>query len=212
MKLLRDYIFEINALTSRWVSTGLHDILNLLSYSYTEMSPHRTERPRTIETETAIIGTLASGQGVIDRPNSHLGGKTDMPLQEAFDRISLTDEQFTEQEVDLGRKWGITQVVTTNESDSIYFANRPKRSGHSRFVEGRSTEPTTQMVVVLKKSQTPNQYILITAYPGEYAGPEPWDPKATPNSKSYWQSHAFVSGAVEEVPGTRTDLIPDTFR
>lgn len=156
------------------------------------------------------LGQLASGQPVYDRARSHLhGGIGWQLLQDAFDQIHLDDHvRFVVSQIDFGRQIGFCNVVETTQADTIFYIKRLGRLGISRFVLGRESEPCRSLVVVLKKVEDAEYYILITAYIGVVSEPEPWNPDATPGSKDYWSRHAFI---VETEPvdwGTATQQCP----
>ena len=73
-----------------------------------------------------------------------------------------------------------------------------------REVIHRSPEPTQKVTVILKAGDA-GDYVLITAFIGASAEPEPWDRNATPQSVAFWNSHALVWGSEPVVPGTETD-------
>lgn len=154
-----------------------------------------------------LLGTLASGQSVFDRHDSHLHGEIVNLLSEAFGKIFLTGEQFSVQEVDLGRIVGETICVSTSVDDEIVFAKRPKRAGLTRFVKNRQPNPTSSVVVILK-AMDEGGYILITTFAGSRSEPEPWDRNATEKSVEFWNTHALLWGKEEIIPGTETSVCP----
>ena len=145
------------------------------------------------ERET-YIGTLASGEKVIDRKNSHLHDdvKDVLPLLlqkiEANGRRFITEVLNTDQAI-------MTNCVKTNSNDEIIFIQRDGRKGPTRFVKNREPEPCFMAKVILKKAdQTPNTYVLITAFAGD-AEPEPWDLHKTERSEYFWSTHALILGS-----------------
>jgi hypothetical protein len=92
--------------------------------------------------------------------------------------------------------------VTTDE-DSIVYAQRVGRDGLTRFVKNRAPEPCSLVMMVLKKAREADTYVLLTAFIGPRAEPEPWHPTATEASVVFWNNHALVWDEGEEVvPGT----------
>lgn len=156
----------------------------------------------------AELGKLKSGQRVVDRYQSHLHESVRALLPEAFAKISLIDEQFVVKQVDFERVVGEMVCVITSDIDEIVFAQRPKRFGLSRFVKNRKPESSRSIVVILKKADEPNTYVLITAFVGEKSEPEPWDRNATEQSVEFWSNHALVWGSEEVIPGTETSVSP----
>lgn len=138
-----------------------------------------------------MIGRLRNGIPVIDRANSHNHIQDPMILEEALAKVAGVSEFMTVQ-VNMDRVVGVSEVVETEPGDDVFEAVRPGRRGPSRFVRGRSGTTTTSVVVILKRSQCGSYYVLISAWCGVLAEPEPWDPKATARSREFWSRHAFV--------------------
>lgn len=154
------------------------------------------------------LGQLASGQPVFDRTRSHMHDGIEKSLQDAFDRISLDDSvQFTVIQIDFDQEIGFCNVVSTTEQDTIFYIKRLGRKGLSRFVLGRESEPCQSIVLVLKKAEEGNFFLLITAYIGRISQPEPWD-KDSQISREYWNSHAFVMDTEPVDWGTATQQCP----
>lgn len=150
---------------------------------------------------------LLSGEVVVDRLNSHIHEGVAGLLSEALGLIDPTGRPFIAIDIDLGRVVGETICVPTGPGDEIVWAVRPNRAGHTRFVVGRSPLPTTKVTVVLKQ-RNEGGYVLITAFVGPKAEPEPWDRNATPASRQYWASRALVYGSEPTLPGTETTICP----
>ena len=153
-----------------------------------------------------ILGTLKSGEVVVDRPNSHLHETAATLLPEALSQIESQGRGFMVEEVDFNRPIGQTVCVTTGPGDQIIFAKRPNRFGLSRFVVGKGPKQTSSMVVILKAID--GGYLLISAFIGQKAEPEPWDRNATAASSDFWSSHALVFGCEPTEPGTETEDCP----
>lgn len=151
------------------------------------------------------IGRTADGTIVVDRHNSHLHECIDAVLVEALKLVTTKGRQFIEEEVNLGRVIGWSTCVSTNPEDIIVYAQRPNRKGLTRFVMSRAPEPTSKAMVVLKKSDKPSEYILITAFAGSKAEVEPWDPRATDASVQFWKDKALIwDGQIIEGTVTKT--------
>lgn len=123
-------------------------------------------------------------------------------LAEALSRIDASGRRFFVETVNFGRPIGETTLVRTCPDDEIIYAQRPGRSGLTRFVKDRTPESCTTLVVVLKRVATDEDYVLVDAFVGIRAEPEPWDEqsfraaadpiKAREESKNFWSSHAVV--------------------
>ncbi len=156
------------------------------------------------------LGTLASGELVVDQNVSHVASHTNvLPLlEEVLSQISSDGRESFCKEVELGRVVGETICVATDRSDEIIYAQRPRRLGLTRFVKDRNPVPTSKVTACLKRASG-GAYILMTAFVGGRAPAEPWDSMwATPESLPFWNSHALVWGCEETIPGTETTECP----
>lgn len=146
------------------------------------------------ETLLDIVGELASGETVYDRPRSHMKDHADTQLEKfvplALRRIESKNKEFVVATIDFGVEIGATNCVKTEPGDEVVFVQREGRNGETRFVKGKSRTPTSMLTVVLKKTR--EGYLLITAYFGPKAPPEPWDPHAEADSEEFWNTHALV--------------------
>ncbi len=157
---------------------------------------------------------LKSGEAVVDRYNSHLHPGVTALLPAVFAELDMAGRAFLVHEHDFGHVVGKSNCVTTGPSDTIVYAKRPKRWGYSRFVLNREPDPCSSVVVILKKATNEeNTYVLLTAYVGHLAEPEPWDRNlrdeaSRRKSREFWSTHALVWGSEETVPGTETARCP----
>ncbi len=164
---------------------------------------------------------LGSGEVVMDRPSSHLHEGVRELLDEALTKINSLGRNFIEAEVDFDREIGKTSLVETNDNDTIVYAQRPPRTGLTRFVKNSEAESCSSLTVVLKKGKQENLpedfYIIITAYVGHVTPLEPWDKNllkrpdpdiAIKASQDFWSRHALVYGAESISPETETDVCP----
>ncbi len=159
------------------------------------------------------LGTLASGELVLDRADSHVASHPSVAriLAELISHISSEGRESFCEEVDLDREVGESICVATTDDgggDEIIYAQRPNRRGLTRFVKNREPAQTRSAVACFKRT-TGGAYLLMTAFIGGRAPAEPWDRKwATPESFVFWSSHALVWGQEETVPGTETTVCP----
>lgn len=149
---------------------------------------------------------LGSGEEVRDRVDSHVATHQSVHaiLAEALKKIHAGGRGFIIEEVQMSRIVGESICVATRPGDEIVFAKRPNRWGLTRFVRNRTPELSSSVVVILKKAQDDNFYILITAFIGAMAPPEPWDRNATSESREFWNTHALVWGCEKTIPGTES--------
>lgn len=154
-----------------------------------------------------MIGILKSGELVINRFNSHLHNDVRPYISEALARIDAEQKPFLVEEVNFGKEIGKSVCVLTNENDQIIFAKRPNRFGHTRFVIGKEPESCSFVVIILKRTEE-QSYILLTAFIGRKAEPEPWDRNATERSVAFWSKRALVWGSESVISGTETSVCP----
>lgn len=161
---------------------------------------------------TPILGTLTSGEPVLDRKDSHAAshGAVFPLLAEAFAHINSRGRAEFCEEADFGRTVGETICVETREGDDIVYAQRPGRRGLTRFVKNRNPEPTASVTACFKRVVGGGgSLLLMTAFIGSRAPAEPWDRKwATAESFDFWNTHALVWGKEEIVAGTETTICP----
>ncbi|MES2006713.1 MAG: hypothetical protein V4436_01235 [Patescibacteria group bacterium] len=159
-----------------------------------------------------LLGMLASGEAVFDRHKSHLTAHPEvLPLLVgALLTIESRDREYIQEEIDFGRIIGSSIRVETGPDDEIIFAQRPGREGLSRFVKNRKETPCSTMAVVLRKGTEDHRaYILMTAFVGILAPPEPWDKNADERSVPFWNSNALVWDTSSIIiPGTETTKSP----
>jgi hypothetical protein len=158
---------------------------------------HRDERPFV-----TVVGATRNGISVIDRANSHSHLDSKL-LAEALGRVDMPAIPFAKIIVPMGRVVGESTCVETTSTDTILFARRKDRKNLTRFVKDRTPVPCSNIVVILKATK-PGECVLITAFIGDHAEPEPWDPKATAQSRVFWQHHAMIWDEETVVPGTST--------
>lgn len=155
---------------------------------------------------------LKSGETVVDRHRSHLHAGVTRLLPEALKNIDAQGKLFLVASHDFGRVVGETVCVATKAGDAVVYAQRIGRHGLSRFVKNRAAEPTSSVTVILKKGDQVDgrdEYVLVTAFLGTPAEPEPWDRNlrdaaAKQRSRTFWGSHALVWGSEPVVDGTET--------
>ena len=152
---------------------------------------------------------LKSGERVVDRHRSHLHGEVVALLPAVLAAIESGSRVFLVASHDFGRVIGETICIATRPGDEIVYAQRPGRQGMTRFVKNRAPEPTRQVTVILKRDARDwRLYVLISAFTGAPAEPEPWDRNATARSRSFWNTHALVWGKEPTIPGTETVRCP----
>jgi hypothetical protein len=157
-----------------------------------------------------MLGTLASGERVFDRTGpSHIHrGVTPVLLTEVLSSVSSDGREYIAVAIAFRRKIGLSMCVPTVAGDEIVYAVRENRRGHSRFVKGKRGIPTRFLTVALVWDPRRNGYVLLTAYIGPKAEPEPWDERATSASRKFWLGHALIWSSESVNHGTITTECP----
>lgn len=124
-----------------------------------------------------------------------------LPTLNLFDDIVGID-------IDMGKIVGNSDVVETDDTDTIAYAMRTQREdqGYVPFTKSRTTQPTNYLSLYLVRKNE-HTYELASAWFGRFKSPMfPQMDNATPDSIPYWSTHAFVWGSQEIIPRTeRTD-------
>lgn len=147
------------------------------------------------------------GKAVYDRVGSHLHAGVSALLAEVVSKVECGDEEFIQAQVGFNRVIGEKTLVQVKGGDNIVYAVRRGRKGHTKFVKNRQPVACSSVCIVLKRTTT-GSYVIITAFIGEVAEPEPWDKKATSASLSFWERHALVYGSEEILPESLTEECP----
>jgi hypothetical protein len=159
-----------------------------------------------------VLGKLGSGQLVVDRHRSHVHkGVSQELLAEALAQIWINlSVAHAVCESEFERVIGEKTCVLTSESDEIVYAKRRDRDRdeYTRFVKNRDPEPCNTVVVILKKDENEDVYVLLSAFVGKWLVPEPGDPKATRGSDLFWKDHALVWGSFSVDEATMTTKSP----
>jgi hypothetical protein len=124
----------------------------------------------------------------VNSTHNHLDLDKILPM--IYDFVKDYSEDFIEKEITFDFAIGKSICFQTNESDTIIYAKRKNRNGHSRLVLNKSPLETNSIFVVLKKTEI--GYLIITIYCGRKAHRELFDPLATREDFKFWQSHALM--------------------
>jgi len=137
---------------------------------------------------------------VYERLDSHLNIDVQTIVRDVLKTKGLY-ESFVKIHRTYNEVIGNTYCVRITKKDRLSFQARPGRKGFSHIVDNREPEPCKSVVITLKQIQY--GYIILTAYIGEPAPPEPWDRdelekdergyrEALNESLDFWSFHAFV--------------------
>jgi hypothetical protein len=97
-------------------------------------------------------------------------------------------------ERDMGRDIGTTDVIATNDKDTIYYAQPIKSDVYSRFARNRYPQASNLLTVVVVRDSEGN-YEVKDTWIGANHPAFPGDEHETTESKEYWQNHALVQDA-----------------
>lgn len=143
------------------------------------------------------LGTLSSGEVVVDRDISHIASHGIEPdvVREVLQNINAKQRLFLVETVTLTEIVGVCNCVETLPDDEIVYAKRIGRTGSTRFVKNRSSVPSNQVTVALRWDKGQKRYECVTAYIGPRAEVEPFDPRADDVAIEFWENHALVWGS-----------------
>lgn len=128
---------------------------------------------------------------------SHMEAHSDVNMSDVAEAIKQLDYKgpFFIGSVDLGRVIGTDSCVEISAQDEVKMARRKNRDGLTPIVFGREAAPTTQIVVGICTDDDGLE-TLFTAFYGQLAPKEPWDPRLKDEereeSEKFWSTHALV--------------------
>lgn len=97
-------------------------------------------------------------------------------------------------EVDMGRDIGNTDIVSTEDNDTIYYAKPLKINTYYRFAKNKYPHPSNKLSLVLNRDDEGN-YEIRDTWIGPLKPAFPGDDNESSDSKQYWQNHALVHDA-----------------
>ncbi|EJF08010.1 cold shock domain-containing protein [Pontibacter sp. BAB1700] len=147
------------------------------------------------------------GKVVYDRINSHLHARVTPLLAEIVGKVECGDKEFFEAQVGFNRIIGENTLVKVEKEDNTVYAVRRGRAGHTKFVMNRQPVACSNTFIVLKRTAT-GGYVIITAFIGELAQPEPWSKNANLLSLWFWKHHALIYDNEEILQETLTNDCP----
>lgn len=112
-------------------------------------------------------------------------------VKEALANKNLTGDEVTF-ERNLGRTVGYDFIIDTPSDDAVFYAQVYRDNTYTRFIKGGKPVATKYVTVGLKHRAGDGMYELCDARIGRLVPPRPELEGATPKSKQYWASHAFV--------------------
>lgn len=91
---------------------------------------------------------------------------------------------------DLGRAIGYSEVIKTEITDDIFYAQQTKSGDYTRFVKHRKAKPTSFLSFVLARDDNDNYELQQVAF-GKRSAPLPEESSSEASDK-YWATHAVV--------------------
>ena len=149
--------------------------------------------------KTACGGTIL----VSKKEREHLNAHNEIIdiLPEVVKKIVLPfDTERLQLQVDLGKTVGRSSLLETVQIEAntpCWFAKRRERLGPSRVITDINPAETS-VISIIANAITSDRYELVSAWYGEMAPKEPWDPiladdpPAFKESINFWCSHALV--------------------
>lgn len=169
-----------------------------------------------MERNLRLLCTSANGMKIVFDPiNSHTATHfKDAPklkdLAMELLRSMYIEDELIAKDVDMSRIIGNSDIVEVSYDDEIIFAMRKNREdqGYVPFTKSRASQPTSYVSIYLVR-QSEDSYELSSAWFGRFESPMfPQMDNATEESIPYWNSHAFVWGIQEIIPGTERSDCP----
>jgi hypothetical protein len=128
-------------------------------------------------------------------------------VAEGLRHITLHGEDINV-EWDMGRAIGYDFVISTAETDSVFYAQLSRDSTYTRFIKNGAPLSTQRITLILHRSEDKNAYELQDAWIGRLSPPRPGSTNETTESRPYWEKHAFVLGSQSLQPRTVTKTCP----
>jgi len=154
---------------------------------------------KTTSYKTGCSGSIILTKGVREHLEAHPGILDLIP--EIASKIALpTDGCRLVSQISLGRVVGQSSLINTKKIglfETAWFAVRKNRMKASRVVPDAGPADT-DLASFIANPVEKNSYELVTAWFGEFAPKEPWDPDLTDDPSAYeesinfWCSHALV--------------------
>ena len=117
---------------------------------------------------------------------------------EKHKKIKGLAKEFEIVELEFERPVGYCKLVEVKENEKVVYGRRVGRDNYSKFIKDVNPTITNKLTLILKKSyQKPDEYYLITMFPGEKSYKEPEDiniadKKELEESLRFWSRHALI--------------------
>lgn len=127
-------------------------------------------------------------------------------VKQIIENTGITGD-IMEFDTDTGQPIGMSDLVETDENDTIVYAIRKNRDRHTRFTKSRQPQLSSMITISLTRLDE-QTYDLYSAWLGPNSPPTPNSPLANAMSKPFWSKHALAWGRQEIQPGTETTICP----
>lgn len=93
---------------------------------------------------------------------------------------------------------GYCSLIKTTQNDEIVYAKRLNRNIYTRFIKDKKPKLTNRMMVILNRNRKkPNEYYLITMFPGDKSFKEPEDLNIKTKEElieclEFWENYALI--------------------
>ncbi len=147
-----------------------------------------------------LLAVAKSGLSVYvgEETLKHMEAHSDVQIAHVKEAISKLEYNapFWIGAVDLGRSVGKDHCVEITDADDVRMEVRPNRDGATPIVYGRSAADTSLVVIGICHDDDGLE-TLFTAFYGQLAPKEPWDPhlkdEERAESERFWSTHALVA-------------------
>jgi len=160
-----------------------------------------------------LFATTKNGHSIwFDSQTSHAATHFDenpeLPrhIKDILSDLSPTDDGIYE-EIKFDHPIGMTDLVTTDNTDDIVYARRAGREVYTRFTKSRQPVSTDTITIWLVRLPS-GDYDLASAWFGTKVPSFPGDEWEVPESKEFWKTHALVWGRQATIKETETTDCP----
>jgi hypothetical protein len=159
------------------------------------MSDH--QRILSNRTEDHQVAVSANGMAIfinLMQPPTSVAIARNPHLLSLIKEISAQNEfsgDVVEREFVMQRTVGYLEYATTKPDDVVFYARQLRSPAYTRFIKNRKTEATNVVSMRLERTDD-NSYTISNIWIGTLPIPFPGQDNETPDSRSFWESHAVV--------------------
>lgn len=96
-------------------------------------------------------------------------------------------------EYDMRRQIGYDFIISTTDTDTVFYARLTGDTIYTRFVKNGEPSPSSYLTLILLQDSDKN-YELSDVWIGHPNPPRPGSVDETAESKPYWSNHAIILG------------------